>query len=79
MISKIRKAPKNILVTGGCGFIGSNLVDKLINLGYEVIVVDDLSSGKKEFMNSDAKYIFKDFKLQNKSKYPIYFSFQQGI
>jgi len=50
------------LVTGGCGFIGSNLVDKLVNLGYEVIVVDDLSSGKKEFMNNDAKYIFKDFK-----------------
>tara|TARA_A100001015_G_scaffold316221_1_gene429940 strand:+ start:3312 stop:4166 length:855 start_codon:yes stop_codon:yes gene_type:complete len=50
------------LVTGGCGFIGSNLVDKLVNLGYEVIVVDDLSSGKKEFMNGGAKYIFKDFK-----------------
>ncbi len=33
------------LVTGGCGFIGSHLVDKLANLGYEVIVIDNLSSG----------------------------------
>jgi len=50
------------LVTGGCGFIGSNLVDKLIGLEYEVIVIDDLSSGKKEYINAAAKYIFKDFK-----------------
>ena len=52
------------LVTGGCGFIGSNLVDKLIDLNYEVIVIDDLSSGKKEYCNSKAKYIFDDFKVK---------------
>ncbi|WP_066362646.1 NAD-dependent epimerase/dehydratase family protein [Herbidospora mongoliensis] len=34
-----------ILVTGGAGFIGSNLVDRLLADGHEVIVVDDLSSG----------------------------------
>lgn len=32
------------IVTGGCGFVGSNLVDKLVNLGHEVLVIDNLSS-----------------------------------
>jgi UDP-glucose 4-epimerase len=36
------------LVTGGAGFIGSNLVDALIDRGDEVVVLDDLSSGKRE-------------------------------
>ena len=35
------------LVTGGAGFIGSNLVDQLLGRGHEVLVVDDLSSGKE--------------------------------
>jgi len=45
-----------ILVTGGAGFIGSNVVDAYIEKGYEVIVVDDLSSGKKENLNKKAKF-----------------------
>jgi len=36
---------KRALVTGGCGFIGSNLTRKLVNLGWKVEVVDDLSNG----------------------------------
>jgi len=44
-----------ILVTGGAGFIGSTLVDRLISEGNEVIVIDDLSSGKKDYVNSKAK------------------------
>lgn len=36
---------KDILVTGGCGFIGSHLVEKLVNLGAHVTIIDDLSSG----------------------------------
>ncbi|MEI6529181.1 MAG: NAD-dependent epimerase/dehydratase family protein [Candidatus Falkowbacteria bacterium] len=44
-----------ILVTGGAGFIGSTLVDKLINEGHEVVVIDDLSSGKKDYVNPKAK------------------------
>ena len=34
------------IVTGGAGFIGSNLVDRLIDDGHEVIVIDNLSTGK---------------------------------
>lgn len=44
-----------ILVTGGAGFIGSTLVDKLISEGNEVVVIDDLSSGKKDYINPAAK------------------------
>lgn len=43
------------LVTGGCGFIGSHLVDRLIAEGYDVAVLDDLSSGKREHLNPNAR------------------------
>ena len=39
---------KKILVTGGCGFIGSHLVEKLVELGREVVILDNLSKGKPE-------------------------------
>lgn len=45
------KLSDRILVTGGCGFIGSNIVQRLVNEGYKIIVLDDLSSGKKEYIN----------------------------
>jgi UDP-glucose 4-epimerase len=45
-----------ILVTGGAGFIGSNIVDALIEKDYQVIVADNLSSGKKENLNQQAKF-----------------------
>ncbi|MBS4204770.1 NAD-dependent epimerase/dehydratase family protein [Lederbergia citrea] len=38
---------EKVLITGGCGFIGSHIADKLVTNGYEVIIVDNLSSGKK--------------------------------
>ncbi|MEC9018658.1 MAG: NAD-dependent epimerase/dehydratase family protein, partial [Nitrospinota bacterium] len=45
-----------ILVTGGAGFIGSHIVNAYINLGHDVFVIDDLSSGKKEFINPKANF-----------------------
>jgi len=44
----------NILVTGGCGFIGSHVVDALVARGDTVGVLDDLSSGKRENLNPEA-------------------------
>ncbi|MGQ3684461.1 MAG: NAD-dependent epimerase/dehydratase family protein [Candidatus Loosdrechtia sp.] len=45
-----------ILVTGGAGFIASHLVDRLITDGHQVIVVDNLSAGKKENVNPHAQF-----------------------
>jgi len=45
-----------IIVTGGAGFIGSHLVDKLIERGHRVIVLDNLSTGKKENLNPKAEF-----------------------
>jgi len=47
---------RKILVTGGAGFIGSHLVDALIEKGHKVVVVDNLSTGKKENINKKAKF-----------------------
>lgn len=44
------------MVTGGAGFIGSHLVDRLIAAGMGVAVIDDLSSGKRENLNSGARF-----------------------
>lgn len=44
-----------ILITGGAGFIGSHIVDKLVERGDEVIVVDNLSTGKKINLDDRAK------------------------
>ena len=40
-----------VVVTGGAGFIGSNLVDVLIAQNIQVIIIDDLSTGKLENIN----------------------------
>lgn len=45
-----------ILVTGGAGFIGSTLVDKLIGEGHELVVLDNLISGKSDYINPQAKF-----------------------
>lgn len=51
-----------ILVTGGAGFIGSHIVDKLIDQQYEVTVVDNLSTGLKGNLNSKAHFIPLDIR-----------------
>lgn len=45
----------NILVTGGAGFIGSNVADAFIEAGHTVVILDDFSSGKQENVNPKAK------------------------
>lgn len=49
-----------ILVTGGAGFIGSNLVDELVKRGHKVIIIDNLSTGKRECVNPKAKFYKAD-------------------
>ncbi len=51
-----------ILVTGGAGFIGSHVMDALIERGHEVAVVDDLSTGKREHLNPRAKFYHLDIR-----------------
>lgn len=46
---------KSVVVSGGAGFIGSHLVDELVDLGADVVVLDDLSFGKVENVNDDAR------------------------
>lgn len=48
---------KAILVTGGAGFIGSHVVEQLVNAGCPVRVLDDLSSGKRSNLHPDAEFV----------------------
>src|SRR6185369_2923433 len=45
-----------VLVTGGAGFIGSHVVDAFVAAGHDVLVVDDLSTGKLENLNAKARF-----------------------
>jgi len=51
-MSSSRLQPRRVLVTGGAGFIGSNVVDRLSALGHSVFAVDDLSSGRERNISS---------------------------
>ena len=77
-----------ILVTGGAGFIGSHIVDELINNSYNVIVADNLSTGRMENINNSAIFYNIDIKdktrletlfINNKIKYIIHLAAQASV
>jgi UDP-glucose 4-epimerase len=49
-------------VTGGAGFIGSHLVDRLVAAGHQVVVVDNLSTGRRENLNPKARFLELDIR-----------------
>ena len=59
---------KNILITGGAGFIGSRVAFELIEQGYKVIILDNLSTGSKKFINKKSLFIKEDLKNYNNIK-----------
>ncbi|AIJ06434.1 UDP-glucose 4-epimerase [Methanocaldococcus bathoardescens] len=57
-----------ILVTGGAGFIGSHIVDKLIENNYDVIILDNLTTGNKNNINPKAEFINADIRDKDLDK-----------
>ena len=51
----------NILITGGAGYIGSHVVEQLLNKKYNVIILDNLKTGHKKLINRKANFIKGDF------------------
>ena len=60
------QSSKNILVTGGAGYIGSHIAEQLIKNKENVIILDNLVTGYKKLINKKAKFVKADIK--NKSK-----------
>jgi UDP-glucose 4-epimerase len=55
----------NILVTGGAGFIGSQIAGAYIKNGHNVIIIDNMSTGVPEFINPDAVFYEMDICDEN--------------
>lgn len=78
---------KNVLVTGGAGFIGSHVCDLLIANGYKVIIIDNLSSGFDYNLNPEAKFYNMDINSpdlrkvfeENKIDYVFHFAAQANV
>jgi len=78
---------KNVLITGGAGFIGSHAGDLLIEKGYNVIVVDNLSSGNTRNINKNAKFYQLDINSpdlenvfkENKIDYVLHLAAQPSV
>ena len=58
--------PKNILITGGAGYIGSHISENLIKKNKKIFIVDNLSTGHKRLINKKAKFYKVD--INNKKK-----------
>lgn len=54
------EAPQTILVTGGAGYIGSHTVRQMLSQGYQVVILDNLSTGRREFVPDNAIFIQGD-------------------
>lgn len=55
-----------VIVTGGAGFIGSHVCDLLVGKGFDVVIFDNLSTGKKEFVNKKATFVNLDITNEKK-------------
>jgi UDP-glucose 4-epimerase len=55
---------RRILITGGAGFIGSQVADRLVAAGWEVAVVDNLSTGRREYVPAAARFFPYDIQSQ---------------
>lgn len=63
----------NCLVTGGAGFIGSSIVDLLIENGHSVVILDNLSTGQSQNINAGAKFYECDLNLESQEQINSYF------
>ena len=59
---------KKIIVTGGAGFIGSNLVDVLSKRNVKITILDNLSTGFRKYLNINKNIKFIKCNLLNKNK-----------
>ena len=63
---------KNILITGGAGYIGSHISEILIKKNKKIILVDNLSTGHKKLLHKKAKFFKLDISNEKKNKQNTY-------
>ena len=54
-----------VLVTGGAGYIGSVVVEQLVEIGYKVVIIDDLRDGNKESIPDSVEFFNNNFGDKN--------------
>ena len=76
-----------VLITGGAGFIGSNFADNLIANGMDVVIIDNLFTGKKEYVNPKVKFYLADIRNEvidkifeiEKPEYVVHLAAQMSV